>query len=1124
MEIIELIQERNFKTIKEEPQYFGGFLNMALLNVLNVNNHFAKDFGYSLLQEDAHINGSFLCNCHTKEINRPLLYARVNPFIPVLKVFDPEVTLLDEDISVKTNIDFKVMSESLKSIFDELQDLRNHYFHDDLTTRTAHGKSTVSLRCKQLLQSIFKCAIERTQKRFKGVFTTEDFSLATKIQLFGCDETITQEGLVFLTCLFLEREYAFQFISKIKELKGTQYKMFLATRETFMAFCVQLPHSKFVSSDKKQTFIFDVISELNKCPKELYNVISENEKEQFLPQLEGAMAQRLFENSLSDDAEPYGMDYDAYMSSCTKKIRGDNRFCEFALRFIEENDLLPNYRFQLNLGSLLVSEYTKMFDGQEVPRRIVECVKTPGKLSDFLDEAAAVRKIVTTEAPSSFEEFSPCYHVKNNKIGLHTKWEIPKLIPQNNTNKADKKLVQHQPDAFLSLHELQKIILLNYLKPQEPQRLIDAFLNSNDKLLSWPFIQEIKELMPKNWNEFNRRADTKNKSGYSSGALHYLLNRKAVLNEVLDPYHFNDKQIPQRILDYWLNIKDVDIDKATGERIKQMKRDCMKRLKAVRKYRDEHKGSVLKVGAMASFLAKDILDMIISVDKKKKITGFYYDKMQECLAFFADAEMKAQFIRMVTNELNLNDRQGHPFLFKLNLQEINNTPDFYEKYLCEKGEKLIQRKNFKTGRFNQIDVCWLRRTFYSNEYDKRLGRQMTGVRLPDDITYIPYSIKQAAIKEQYDLKQWLSHKLNGKVASDKKQAANLPTNLFDEALKIALSSQLTKRGVQYNDDVKWNELFKIWWYHCGDSFQPFYAAERSYNVYEEEIVFNPDTANHFADYYRRASRQAFEKIKNQRMVAQKTNRRLPPVQYASVERVFKKAIAGTEKKIRLIKEEDRVLLLMLKQMDLHSNIKLEQADSLLGEHVDVKQVVNAKLYFNSEGVKAKTYEQMSISRTITAHHKRKDFRMLRKFVFDHRLPELLEYFDEEAIDVTVLKAELEAYSKAKQMVFDVGSLLQKCLVTNHTQSLNQALKDSNGSFIDGHVQHKFYLDWLKHEDIIDNNTWLFTNMVYDCFSHNRFPHKKTMELFVDHWDDSLFAQQIAYVYSNKLNDVLEKIR
>lgn len=1125
METPNIILTKNYKTLNDDPQYFGGYLNMARLNIFNINNHFAKDFEFSPLPEEGHIKSSLLCDHKKKDVNWPLVYARIKPFIPILKVFDPESAPSSlKSIDNKTNIDFKDMSETLKLIFTELQEFRNDYSHYYSIVTGNKRKTTVSTEFAHFIKATFIKAIEYTKVRFKDVLSADDFDLVSKKTIVDNDNTITPEGFVFLSCMFLEREYAFLFISQIKGLKGTQYKSFLATRETLMAFCVKLPHDKFISSNKEQAFTLDIISELNRCPNELFKVLSDKEKQQFLPQLDNSNAKNLFENSLNENSLNSDIDYDTYMEDLTKRVRHKNRFFEFALRYIDENNILPKYKFQINLGKLLIAEYPKQFNGEEETRRITANVKAAGKLDDYKDEEAVIRKVVKTPEPKNFEIFAPKYHAPNNKIGLYLKSDTALLLPDKKTI-TGKRLHCLQPDAFLSLHELQKIILLNYLAPGKAEQLIDDFIGVNDKLLSWSFIQEIKALIPTEWDQFDRRTapikrsiDPQKRNAYSKGKLNHLLLRKAELDKVLEPFNVNSKQIPQRILDYWLNINDIDKSRTASEYIKQMKKDCTARLKAVDRYREEKKGHIPKVGQMATFLAKDIVNMIICPDKKKKITSFYYGKMQECLAYFANQEKKALFTHIITKELNLNAPDGHPFLSNLNMSGITNTLDFYEKYLQEKADKNIRQKNSRTGKYYDVNKSWLTKTFYQFNRDTK----KTDVYIPDERSRIPYSIKQLEEKEPYDIKNWLIHKLEGKEETDKKHAVDLPTNLFDNDIKRAIEKELNTRGVTYAENAKWNELFKLWWQLNDDSIQPYYNADRHYVIYDEPVNFTPCTKTKFADYYSDALSVSWEKKTVERRKEQLRNRNLQDLELMQVEKVFKKSIAGTEKAIRLLQEEDRILLLMLKQMlPGQDDIKLKESAELLKKETEVKEVVPGKLFFNANGDIAQKEQQTTISRTIKTNRKRKDFTILRKFVFDRRLPELFEYFATDTVDMDILKKELDAYNKAKQMVLDAVFLLEKSIIEKDEEQVKLLFSQRNGAT---NIEHSTYLDWLSENEIINKNTQHFMNMVRNCFSHNQFPQKSTMDLQISRWNDNLWALQIAEAYQQVTNNMMLELK
>jgi len=237
-------------------------------------------------------------------------------------------------------------------------------------------------------------------------------------------------------------------------------------------------------------------------PKELYNAITEEGKQVFKPKLEELEIKNLLDNSTNNEEEIDVEDYDEYIEALTKRIRHNNRFSDFALKFIDETDVFKKLRFQIDLGKFLVDEYDKSFNGEEVERRIIVNARAFGKLNTFSAEDKTLSLIENGQVSKGFEQFTPHYNTENNKIGISTREVTAKLRP-NSKGEAGKKLHQPLPEAFLSLKELPKIILLNYLQPDEPEKLVNDFiLVNNSKLMNMRFIEEVKSQLPKEWDEF----------------------------------------------------------------------------------------------------------------------------------------------------------------------------------------------------------------------------------------------------------------------------------------------------------------------------------------------------------------------------------------------------------------------------------------------------------------------------------------------------------------------------------------------------------------------------------------------------------------------------------------------
>jgi len=347
----------------------------------------------------------------------------------------------------------------------------------------------------------------------------------------------------------------------------------------------------------------------------------------------------------------------------------------------------------------------------------------------------------------------------------------------------------------------------------------------------------------------------------------------------------------------------------------------------------------------------------------------------------------------------------------------------------------------------------------------------------------------------------------------------LPANLFDDTLKKLLKTELSKNNIQYNKEANYNQLFKIWWKEFRkDNTQNFYTAEREYTFEEEKLNFKINTQPKFENYYTRFAENVFNKKQALRNEERKTKRNLPPIQKIHVIKKIRNKIGNTEKEIRMLQEEDRLMLLMFEKLTKENlNLKLEKVNELLNERIEIKEKIPGKLSFDDLGEK-------TITRNIVETRKRKEYSVLQKYIFDRRLPELFEYFNETDILIEKIKTELDAYNKAKDIVFDLIFKLEEAIIKKDETGIKELNKDQNGNIQTGNIQHKPYLHWLLKKNMITEKEFTFINMVRNTFSHNRFPQKKTMELFIKKWNDNNFAYQILETYKQKTNNIIEKLK
>ena len=190
------------------------------------------------------------------------------------------------------------------------------------------------------------------------------------------------------------------------------------------------------------------------------------------------------------------------------------------MRFIDEQELWPGIRFQIDLGKYTLTQYDKQVLGESIPRSVVENTRAFGRLSNFLtaDPDSLEQRIDVDHRANGFEQFAPHYNADINKIGIAftEKEQLPYIVRTKNaeTNRVKYSFKQPQPDAFISLHELAKAILLEQLQPGESEKLIRAFCSTaENKLFNPEFIESIKWKLP-DWKPFQKQCDTKKSRAY----------------------------------------------------------------------------------------------------------------------------------------------------------------------------------------------------------------------------------------------------------------------------------------------------------------------------------------------------------------------------------------------------------------------------------------------------------------------------------------------------------------------------------------------------------------------------------------------------------------------------------
>lgn len=1128
--------------LKETPWYFGAYLNMARHNVFLISNEIIEKLNLNIkpLDNEEHISNSFIVKKELLDNNNPrLILSMLSRFMPAVKIFSSD--LLHKELREKSDnegVDILGMTTFLKKSFTELNAFRNNYSHYYSSETQDNRKITVDEEFAIMLRKQFEFAVSIARKRFEGVIPAKSFDFVENTiaqDLFSDSNTITTRGLVFFNCLFLDKENAFQFFNKVSGFKDTRIYDFLATREVFTVFCVKLPHDKFVSEDPKQALQLDILNYLNRAPKELYNSLTQQGKKIFQPDLSELARNNIAENSTNETIAEY--DYDEYIQAISTKKRSDDRFPEFALKYLDESDTFQ-FDFHIHLGKAITKSYEKAILGEkpdENNRNIEKSIKTFGALKAYkklknedsedvmnsIIQEDEFKKLFEEKDKEHFTQYAPHFHIQNNKIGLLSK------LNKHNNRLPDKLYRPIPPDAFLSIHELPKVALLEILKKGKASELITTFLQTNKNVIyNREFIERVKselnfeELQKVFFDEnspsliYNNETEktieeirnqlkkpipenqkrnlrSKLKSLIYARYVNDVNKRKEKLNKVLRKHQLDVSQIPGKIVDYWLNIKSVKKETIIRNRIKAEKKDCKNRLK------DLTNGKAPKIGEMATYLARDMVNLVINEDVKKKITSFYYDLLQESLALYADPAKKQLFLDLCGRELKLFDKNiGHPFLADICFDKITKTKDLYRQYIELKGTKVKQEKTWdrKNNKFrvNEIDDNWIYNTFYSKTRDKKTGAENTDIKLPESNVPLSY-VRLNRDKSVFD--EWLDSVSKGNKRNPNPKPIDLPTNLFDDTL-IAL----LKEKVKTDENTKYNysKLLALWM----NETQPYYSFEREYTVFKDKpyqaiVCFNPSDKKPFKEHYFSTMGQTFAKRKNE-------DKRIQKHQVATV---FKKAIEENEKAIRFYQTKDRITLLILneligKDLKISLNELSPNADkSPLEAQIPIQEHIQGKI--------------------ITDTRKRKDVSIFRKLVSDRRLYHLFEYYESERISYEDLRNELNDYDRYKEQVFKAAFDLEKAIINVATDEEYDDI-EAAGTKKGSNIQHHPYLNWLKSKNFVNEIEKEFLYNVRGKFSHNQYPEKDIVIKLIQDFQNTTIAHKVVKTYAEIVNRIIEE--
>ena len=924
---------------------------------------------------------------------------------------------------------------------------------------------------------------------------------------------LSPKGIVFLICLFIEKRYATMLLDN-SELK------FFATderdvrkkiiREMFSVYRMWLPKARIDSEKSEYALGLDMLNELKKCPDELFETFSKEDRDLFRIQSEN-----------EDNSEILMKRY-------------QNRFHYFAMRYIDENKLFKNIRFQVSLGKYRYEFYDKKCidsSSEDRVRALQKELNGFGRLgeieekrkeewADYIRPYEEVRQDSADEKPY-ITDHRANYVVNGNRIGMAFNSETRKVLDNGCfiPKIEGKETKCKSPDCWLSIHEFPAMVFHNLLcdkdKKNETENIIKGCVKNYRDLFS----------------------DIKN------GKLQPISKEKEVVaSAIKKEYGLNYDDVPEKLQDY-LTKNPVDINvsfnKLSGERIEKMiswserKLDRLKEDKKIvgdRKNNQIGKGRYvdIKPGRLARFLSEDIIMFQPTEDNgKDKLTGMNFQIMQSSLAIYNKSieELKRMFVSAKLIEGSIE----HPFLKKVLNKAPKDTISFYEFYLEKRIEFL---KGIKPEEYRDPKKCGF---LYADrkKWDER-----------NDEYY-------QNLAERY----LFQFDEEGKIISE--QSIELPRGLFNEAIREKLKSKYPDNNElaaslskeRCNVSFMIAEYFK---YVHKDGNQKFYTFKRTYDVFnklnnkrndrkqlqkeyyslseiekeakEESIKekitdlawYELEKSNKYGRYNKDQDffRPDLEKIKTaiksfkeedfelgrsreiarRYKIAIKKIRRNERIEQDDLEDVivdweecrlarkmksllndFKK----NEKVIRQYKVQDILLFLMAKDILISSDwgkgeakeieqYKLKDID-LNGEKNILSMPIPFSMTFKMEDGTTRTIKQDSL--------KLKNYGDFFKFVYDQRIKTLLPGVKSvEILDREILEKELGQYDLERSEIFKLIFEFEKSIVSQNQEYMNK--------------KHDFKELLELYSTDKDKN---LIRLIRNAFCHNSYPKIDNLE-------------------------------
>jgi len=947
------------------------YLNTAKNNLFIIINDVSKSLGLGFHDKNDNILNAALFK-HLSNSNSPdvqlQIINKLNRCIPALKDLaikhandarnNNEENNNVQEVTTPGSTDY---SEIFKKYIRLVLDYRNFYSHAE------HDIVTVEKSIIKGLEMLF----DKSRRTVKERFNLPENEVQHLVRLgkdkkeapgfkysFWADQGtgISQKGFLFFVSLFLEKKDAQEMLKKHTGFKRSDQVHQKATLETFTIYCLKPPKNRLRSESQEDAIVLDMFNELSKCPNELFETLSKEDKSKFIK----------LDDQPSDDNE---------YSSLPILRRSGNRFYYFGLKYLEEK--LNGIKFQIDLGDYCYHTYNQTINGIDHKRKYIKKVTSFGKLAEFSPDnrpekwgemIQTIDTLNTSPKDVYITDTFPHFHINGQNIGITFTDAIKPVnkwgdLPTYDSDRKQPKRNNIIPHCWLSLYELPAIIFYDLIKNNAaPEK----------------GYKSVEEIIKNYYNNLRK---------FFSYIVKSNINTEEDFERTLAEYNLNKKDIPKAIINHYrTHSQNRNNGLSSYDSILEETKKRLKKAENLRKgtYKINEKGNKIilrpnnknynevKPGKIADFLARDMI-LFQKPDPDSKNNGkanpVEFKLLQAGLAFFDDRKETSRLYAILKKCNLIGSHNPHPFIDDKIINNSKSLLEFYIEYLKRKEDYLEKHKT---------DIHFLHKDkmALNNLVDKLINKYR-------DKDYTIFNLPRGLFLEP--IKEILKNEYNKNFDSISSASYIIEKYFTDEVKDTPQEFYNYKRIYRILNKLN-NENDK------GHSIQEM-AADKDKFIKNIPVLCRKNARNNKCDF---TPNECAEKLNS-------TN--------CKYLKEFKEYLEN-EKQIRLHKTCDMVLFLILQEYlsTLHGyaieakEFRLEDILPTNDKYLS-KTVNNVKLTIGT-----KTIVKDSI--------KIKNYGDFRTIINDRRLEKLFKYKASDEIEYDEIKEEFEKYDKARRTVFE----------------------------------------------------------------------------------------------------------